>query len=503
MIKIVFHIIQVVSVIREAHSFTNGDNSGIFGPLCKTLQLAEGTITFSPDLTKATDKAEVIYKLNMTLAPKTWRELLTEAAAAPTKSKAKKQPTPSPADWSSKWDTWTKTALELEAENKEDEVKTTFSIDKASTNQLDQLRPVIAQLADATYELEAVFKLAKGHEPKPDDVLRQNIYSAVYGKDHIDPTQADITAMFTQGATTYDSACATGAAPPATKTLAGTFLCVCGSSQGGGHKACADAQTAAAEWRMAALPEATAWPNLRQICPATDGTVVTADLIANLLNDIMGHSRVHTNDLYVGGLKSENNCDGGTNACCVKITNGARNKQIKQNAIQWVSALDSVASELRKRTSYNSQVTEYNAAITLLKQQVKAVIKRAHYTTTTQATVATGDNSKESKTQLQKEKCNNHKDNANCTENKCKWDSTTEVKGEHCKPKDEERENPGAGTGEQAKEGATTEKCKGKPEKDCKDGYKWENNACKDSSILLTKQFALSVVSAAFVALLF
>ncbi|RHW70306.1 Trypanosome variant surface glycoprotein C-terminal domain containing protein [Trypanosoma brucei equiperdum] len=32
---------------------------------------------------------------------------------------------------------------------------------------------------------------------------------------------------------------------------------------------------------------------------------------------------------------------------------------------------------------------------------------------------------------------------------------------------------------------------------------KWENNACKDSSILVTKKFALSVVSAAFVALLF
>nr|APD74823.1 variant surface glycoprotein 1125.4299 [Trypanosoma brucei] len=39
----------------------------------------------------------------------------------------------------------------------------------------------------------------------------------------------------------------------------------------------------------------------------------------------------------------------------------------------------------------------------------------------------------------------------------------------------------------------------------CKKGQncKWENNACKDSSILLTKKFALTVVSAAFAALLF
>nr|AAX69992.1 variant surface glycoprotein (VSG), putative [Trypanosoma brucei] len=49
------------------------------------------------------------------------------------------------------------------------------------------------------------------------------------------------------------------------------------------------------------------------------------------------------------------------------------------------------------------------------------------------------------------------------------------------------------------------EKCKGKLEPECTKTpeSKWENNACKDSSILVTKKFALSVVSAAFAALLF
>nr|APD73056.1 variant surface glycoprotein 1125.211 [Trypanosoma brucei] len=48
------------------------------------------------------------------------------------------------------------------------------------------------------------------------------------------------------------------------------------------------------------------------------------------------------------------------------------------------------------------------------------------------------------------------------------------------------------------------EKCKGKEEKDCKSpNCKWEGETCKDSSILVNKKFALSVVSAAFVALLF
>nr|APD75198.1 variant surface glycoprotein 1125.5030 [Trypanosoma brucei] len=51
----------------------------------------------------------------------------------------------------------------------------------------------------------------------------------------------------------------------------------------------------------------------------------------------------------------------------------------------------------------------------------------------------------------------------------------------------------------------TTEKCTGKLEDACKKvtGCNWDGKECKDSSILVNKQFALSVVSAAFVALLF
>nr|AAL15903.1 variable surface glycoprotein [Trypanosoma evansi] len=50
----------------------------------------------------------------------------------------------------------------------------------------------------------------------------------------------------------------------------------------------------------------------------------------------------------------------------------------------------------------------------------------------------------------------------------------------------------------------TTEKCKDKKKDDCKSpDCNWDGKECKDSSILVNKKFALSVVSAAFVALLF
>nr|AGQ50073.1 variant surface glycoprotein [Trypanosoma brucei] len=87
----------------------------------------------------------------------------------------------------------------------------------------------------------------------------------------------------------------------------------------------------------------------------------------------------------------------------------------------------------------------------------------------------------------------------------CEWKGTDD-KGE-CKPKEAGTENTATtGTGEKTKEGAASEgkKCsEKKSEGECKDGCKWEGKECKDSSILLNKQFAISVVSAAFVALLF
>nr|APD73816.1 variant surface glycoprotein 1125.1654 [Trypanosoma brucei] len=51
----------------------------------------------------------------------------------------------------------------------------------------------------------------------------------------------------------------------------------------------------------------------------------------------------------------------------------------------------------------------------------------------------------------------------------------------------------------------TTEKCKGKLEPECTKATdcKWDGKECKDSSILVTKKFALTLISAAFVALLF
>nr|AGQ49883.1 variant surface glycoprotein [Trypanosoma brucei] len=101
--------------------------------------------------------------------------------------------------------------------------------------------------------------------------------------------------------------------------------------------------------------------------------------------------------------------------------------------------------------------------------------------------------------QKQGQKDDDTKENecSNKNGDKCKGDCVLD--GDICKPKKKgEDEN-------KEKDGKTASTCAGKDEKTCgtTQGCSWENNACKDFSILLTKQFALSMVSAAFVAFLF
>nr|APD73068.1 variant surface glycoprotein 1125.229 [Trypanosoma brucei] len=78
------------------------------------------------------------------------------------------------------------------------------------------------------------------------------------------------------------------------------------------------------------------------------------------------------------------------------------------------------------------------------------------------------------------------------------------AEGKKCTLSEEGKKEAAEKEANQETGGKTEEKCSDtKEQKECKDGCKWDGKECKDSSILVTKKFALSVVSAAFVALLF
>ncbi|RHW72258.1 Trypanosome variant surface glycoprotein (A-type) [Trypanosoma brucei equiperdum] len=104
--------------------------------------------------------------------------------------------------------------------------------------------------------------------------------------------------------------------------------------------------------------------------------------------------------------------------------------------------------------------------------------------------------------------CNKISDEPNCNdENICSWHKEVKAGEKNCQFNSTKAKEKGVSVTQTQTTGGTettTDKSKGKGEKDCKSpDCKWEGETCKDSSILATKKFALSVVSAAFVALLF
>nr|APD74893.1 variant surface glycoprotein 1125.4673 [Trypanosoma brucei] len=100
-------------------------------------------------------------------------------------------------------------------------------------------------------------------------------------------------------------------------------------------------------------------------------------------------------------------------------------------------------------------------------------------------------------TKTEPPKCND-KEQGDCGKKAgCEWKNST------CKLTEGEQKETERAKQEAGKDGKTDSKCTGKEQKDCKSpDCKWEGK-CQDFSFLVNKQFALSVVSAAFVALLF
>nr|AAK49482.1 variable surface glycoprotein [Trypanosoma brucei] len=109
--------------------------------------------------------------------------------------------------------------------------------------------------------------------------------------------------------------------------------------------------------------------------------------------------------------------------------------------------------------------------------------------------------------QATEDTCNKMKGETACNNKPfCTYNATETDENKKCKFNETKASKSGVSVA-QAQTGGTqttTDKCKDKKKDDCKSpDCKWEGETCKDSSFILNKQFALSVVSAAFAALLF
>nr|APD73157.1 variant surface glycoprotein 1125.348 [Trypanosoma brucei] len=98
------------------------------------------------------------------------------------------------------------------------------------------------------------------------------------------------------------------------------------------------------------------------------------------------------------------------------------------------------------------------------------------------------------------DKCKTHETEGPCKASGCKFDKD-KPDGEKCFPDPDKKTDNKEGKDGQTGSAST---CAGKEQGECEKatGCKWDGKECKDSSFLINKKFALSVISAAFVALL-
>nr|APD72611.1 variant surface glycoprotein 1125.70 [Trypanosoma brucei] len=182
----------------------------------------------------------------------------------------------------------------------------------------------------------------------------------------------------------------------------------------------------------------------------------------------------------------------------------------KGKEIPWVTQITAVAAKIESADKEAAIAETEMAKLAAIEAQMEAILIQ---TAATQAPGEADRSAKQKPTATEQNKCDEFINNeTECTKNDCDYDA----ENKKCKPK------PGTGSGETPKEGAASTGCAkhGTDKNAClaekkddkpvcafrtgKDGEpEPTKEMCRSSSFLLNKQFALSVVSAAFAALLF
>nr|APD72568.1 variant surface glycoprotein 1125.6 [Trypanosoma brucei] len=500
MIKTITTVALLVIGSASAIAPSDGDNVAALTLICPALQLADGDMAIAQNTTATIPDVADLYTLNMTLASDEWQTKFTQQDSN-NKFKATEIPQSEKSeDWKAKWKTWSDTALRL----KDPEAKTTvlrrYNLDSASPDQLAAIRPTIAAYVDAIFALSAGTKNRK-IERMTDEQVKDRIRKAIYGGKATYDDSMGGKEMHDNEAAGRQAVCkGDNSDHNPIKTIATIVACICGTKSGKSDKQpCGPKTGGNVDWEANNMPKKDKWQLIRQACPVKAASKLTASRIESAINSAVQAIYADGNNLYIGKY-DKTGCDGSTNGACIKYQGQATAGTPKLEKAEWLPQLQAVADELRRREADNNAAIQKATQIEQLKALTEAATAHVHAINTpvTPPTASQNRTTSGSPT-VARDTCNKHHGkNATCPTDKCTYDE----KENKCNPKQAIDGAEVPGTGDRAAD-KKEERCAGKPEKECKDGCKWEGETCKDSSFLLTKKFALSVVSATFVALLF
>nr|AGH60993.1 variant surface glycoprotein 424 [Trypanosoma brucei] len=483
-----------------------GDNAAEFNILCEVISLAESAPTVTTVQPAPISQYDELLRLNMTVADEKWQKMFLKTDDPKVWHKTRPEAIADPGDWDSNWASWTKAAEELTQADKMAEIKK-LKLEEANPNQLTQIRTELKKLAAAAKSKMADRQALEDKLRKAAGNLGETLKDKAYGNKEQTATSVLATNAFGNGADSYARVCTGEAATNKLSTVAGTIACLCNKAAAATEAAVCgrSAKLSTSTWTVGSAPDDNVIREPLKFCNKYSSKELTSATLYNVLTAINRQIKVTSSDGILGTLHS-GNCDGAnTGGICIKLTSWATDGRADITKLQWAQKLKTLADELRQREEAANEAKQVDAEIKKLHAEAMLVRENTRHIQETAQIHGDGKQAPSSSSKERSGGCNNH---TNKTVEECKTlGCDYDVENKKCKPKDGEGQtNTPKGTGEGATGATNSEakKCSDKTkQEECKDGCKWENNACKDSSILTSKQFALSVVSAAFVALLF
>nr|AGH60689.1 variant surface glycoprotein 1779 [Trypanosoma brucei] len=272
--KQVFYLTVTTILFKQATAAPKGGNVEVMAKLCGALRLGDNTITFEPQEETGFEGEPTVLKLNMSLAPKEWRDKFVNRSGPNKVEPITTPPQGTPDDWAAMWPRWAAIEAELSKQDGEAKLLKAYNLETASTAQKELIRQQVAAYADAVVEALHV------SESKPnadDNALTAAVNTAIYGKDKNAAQALDHKALTGNEAAAYANSCGNAGGITESKTLAHAVACVCGTANGKrNEEPCIKAGTGNVEWEVGGLPQASQWTTIRAACPKVATQPLTA-----------------------------------------------------------------------------------------------------------------------------------------------------------------------------------------------------------------------------------
>nr|APD72971.1 variant surface glycoprotein 1125.109 [Trypanosoma brucei] len=460
--------------------------------------------------------------INMTLSPETWQAKFVKDDEAPRPyAEASEKDKATNLGWKPQWQNW---AAARQATKKGQPVanaisKSTLASLKGHQSNFAQkaVDRLITMAKQQIGDDEQITKdLAETTADKVSEALTAAVYGSVVAKQKW--TEAG---SYPTGSTTID-ACDNDGTIEGKQPLVYILLCLAAEkgSATDSSKPLAHQQTPLG-WDTIGGAVHTQLTTVLKYCGVPSKGPITATGIRNALDNLRNSIQIHGGTGYLGFHKASTCTGSSEQGICVQYKTKIKDSTNDFETITYVAEmkraaemLDRRAAALQKRIDQQKALSAAVVQAYSLGHEIQALGQLAHQSTLPKTfqekTIQVTENKKECETIKKATECKEQQP-------KCEWKNKDANEGPHCKlneTHEAQKATQTSGTGATgcARHGTDRKACesdktgdkqncawrKGKDNEDDK-----ENEKCRNGSFLATKKFALSMVSAAFVALLF